>query len=104
MSLQVRFLNNSTPDAALSVDIHLLSSFDITSFFDVSLGFLSGDDAARIEAALDNVVAINNGLKIAVAKRLARSLTIAIGGAVKNGLNGAQLAADLILLGESLLV
>ena len=99
-SHQVRFLGGSPPDAALSVDINLLSSYDLTSFFDVSLGFLSGDDAARIEAALDNVVAINNGLKLAVAKRLARSLTIAVGGAVKNGLNGTQLAADLIILGE----
>ena len=95
----VRFLAGAQPDAALCADLRALTAWDAAAFFDVTLAFLSGDEATRVEAALDGVIE-TYALKAVAAKRLVRVLTIAVGGAIKNGLNGAQLAVDLSLLGE----
>jgi hypothetical protein len=100
----VRFLGGALADAALGADIRTLSTWEAAALvgaFDVTLSFLSGDEAARVEAALDGVISAHN-LKSAVAKRVIRSLTIAVGGAVKNGIDGTQLGTDLRALGALL--
>jgi hypothetical protein len=103
MSVAVRFLSGSSADAALSADIRTLSSWSpaaVAGALDVAHAFLSSVGEDSVQSLLE-AVASAHGLKIGAARRVLRSLTIAVGGAVKQGLSGDALGADLKLLGAS---
>lgn len=103
MSVAVRFLSGSSADAALSADVRALSSWSpaaVAGALDVAHAFLSSVSEDSVQSLLE-AVASAHGLKIGAARRVLRSLTIAVGGAVKQGLSGDALGADLKLLGAS---
>ena len=86
----------------MSADIRTLSSWPpaaVAGALDVAHAFLSSVGEESVQSLLE-AVASAHGLKIGPARRVLRSLTIALGGAVKQGLNGDALGADLKLLGE----
>lgn len=97
----VGFLGGSVPSAGMVADLSFCGGLDpsaLAKSLSIAAAYLSSADAAHLSSAMEDLCAAH-GLKAKACKNAVRSLVLALGGAVKYGLSGEQLGADLRSIG-----
>ena len=97
----VGFLGGAAPDAGVASDLKGaggLGAPALAASLAIAAAFLSSADAAHLASAMEELAAAHS-LKPKACRGAVRSLVLALGGAVKYGLSGEALGADMRALG-----